>query len=219
MSVKAFQITCDSTVDSFINSLFRLTTKEGDFHYKDPINVESVSISWRHISPHMGLVIRTCHGRNSTHFSSLNALEPRHANRYHTCDISFDVSLLHVDINDIRFSICSKCHLWTVDINRLVSWGRDKVDAISQTTFSKCNFLNENVWLSIKISLTFVPKGHFNNIPALVQIMAWRRPGDKPLSEPMMASLPTHICVTRPQWVNIMTFDCLFSYNQLYFFI
>ena len=32
--------------------------------------------------------------------------------------------------------------------------------------------------------------------------MAWRRPGDKPLSEPMMVSLMTHICVTRPQWVN-----------------
>ena len=39
-------------------------------------------------------------------------------------------------------------------------------------------------------------------MPALVQIMAWRRPGDKPLSEPMLDSLPTHICVTRPQWVN-----------------
>ena len=32
--------------------------------------------------------------------------------------------------------------------------------------------------------------------------MAWRRPGDKPLSEPMLVSLLTHICVTRPQWVN-----------------
>ena len=32
--------------------------------------------------------------------------------------------------------------------------------------------------------------------------MAWRRPGDKPLSEPVMVSLMTHICVTRPQWVN-----------------
>ena len=40
-----------------------------------------------------------------------------------------------------------------------------------------------------------------NNIAALVQIMAWRRPGDKPLSGPMMVRLPTHICVTRPQWV------------------
>ena len=66
----------------------------------------------------------------------------------------------------------------------------------------KCIFLNENVWILIKISLKFVPKGPINNIPALVQIMAWRRPGDKPLSEPLMVSLLTHICVTRPQWVN-----------------
>ena len=65
-------------------------------------------------------------------------------------------------------------------------------------------FLNENEWISIKISLKFVPKGQINNIPSLVQIMAWRRPGDKPLSEPMMVSLPTHICVTRPQWVNLL---------------
>ena len=67
----------------------------------------------------------------------------------------------------------------------------------------KCIFLNENVWIPIKISLKFVPKGPINNIPALVQIMAWRRPGDKPLSEPIMVSLTTHICVTRPQRVNI----------------
>ena len=50
----------------------------------------------------------------------------------------------------------------------------------------KCNFLNENVKISIIIWLKFVPKEPINNIPALVQIMAWRRPGDKPLSEPMM---------------------------------
>ena len=47
-------------------------------------------------------------------------------------------------------------------------------------------FLNENIIISIKISLKFVPKGPINNIPALVQIMAWRRPGNKPLSEAMM---------------------------------
>ena len=63
-------------------------------------------------------------------------------------------------------------------------------------------FLNENVWISLRISLKFVPNGPINNIPALVQIMAWRRPGDKPLSESMMVSFPPHICVTRPQWVN-----------------
>ena len=50
-------------------------------------------------------------------------------------------------------------------------------------------FFNENIWIPIKISLKFVPKGPINNIPSLVQIMAWRRSGDKPLSETMMVSL------------------------------
>ena len=67
-------------------------------------------------------------------------------------------------------------------------------------------FLNESVWITIKISLKFVPKGPINKIPSLVQIMAWRRPGDKPLSEPMMVDLPTHICVSQPQWVNTGVF-------------
>ena len=66
----------------------------------------------------------------------------------------------------------------------------------------ECIFFNENALISLKISLKFVPKVQIINIPALVQIMAWRRPGDKPFSEPMMVSLLTHICVTRPQWVN-----------------
>ena len=73
----------------------------------------------------------------------------------------------------------------------------------------KCIFLNENVWIPIKISLKFVPRGPINYIPALVQIMAWRRPGDKPLSEQMMIRLPTHICVTRPQWVKAQWIDLL----------
>ena len=50
----------------------------------------------------------------------------------------------------------------------------------------KCIFLNENVLISIKISLKFVPKGPINNIPSLIQIMAWCQSGDKPMSEPMM---------------------------------
>ena len=49
-------------------------------------------------------------------------------------------------------------------------------------------FLNENVRISIKISLKFVPEGPINNNPSLVQIMAWH------WSEPMMVSLLTDIC-------------------------
>ena len=44
-------------------------------------------------------------------------------------------------------------------------------------------FLNENALIPIKISLRIVPKVPINYIPALVQIMAWLRPGDKPLYE------------------------------------
>ena len=66
----------------------------------------------------------------------------------------------------------------------------------------KCIFLNENIWISINISLKFVPKGRSNNIPALVLIMAWHRLGDKPLSKPVLVGLLTHICVTWPQWVK-----------------
>ena len=79
-----------------------------------------------------------------------------------------------------------------------------------------CIFVNENVRISIKFSLTFVPKGPINNIPALVQIMAWCRPGDKPLSESVMVSLLTHICVTRPQWVNKKQFLHLLFHRSAY---
>ena len=92
----------------------------------------------------------------------------------------------------------------------LTHWGRDKMDAISQTTDTfKPIFVNENIRFLIKISLKFVPKVPINNIPALIQIMALRRPGDKPLSEAMMVCLLTHICVTKlihdlcfPLWLN-----------------
>ena len=71
-------------------------------------------------------------------------------------------------------------------------------------------FLNENVSISIKLSLKFVPNDPINNIQALDKIMAWHRPGDKPLSEPTIfyiyASLglnelniiQTHQIISRP---------------------
>ena len=69
--------------------------------------------------------------------------------------------------------------------------------------------MNGNARITLKISLKFVPKVRINNILALVQIMAWRRPGDKPLCEPMLVSLLTHICVSRPQWVNCVNCICI----------
>ena len=77
----------------------------------------------------------------------------------------------------------------------------------------KCILLNENVWIPIKISTKFSPKGPINNILALVEIMSWRRPGDKSLSEPMMVSLLTHICVTQPYWVNRKVVVCFIIFT------
>ena len=88
--------------------------------------------------------------------------------------------------------------IWlTLNTLRLSQNGRHFLDNIF-----KCTFLNENVWIFIKIPPKFVPQGPINDIPALVQIMAWWWPGDKPLSEPMMVRLPMHIWVTQPQWVK-----------------
>ena len=88
----------------------------------------------------------------------------------------------------------------------------------------KCIFLNANVWIWNKNSLKLVPKGPIDNILAWVQIMAWRRTGTKPLSEPMVVKLPTHICVTRPQWVNHVLcrthrfLECFWSVNTVFIY-
>ena len=77
-----------------------------------------------------------------------------------------------------------------------------------------CIFFNENCCIWIKFSLKYISKGPIDNNRALVQIMAWRRSCDKPLYEPMMIILPTHICVTRPQWVNTCKFWGLSFYIE-----
>ena len=89
------------------------------------------------------------------------------------------------------------CHLIVLHLNTLGP--RQNGRHFADDTF-KCIFLNENVCILIEISLKCVPKGPINNMSALVQIMAWRWPGGKSLSEPTMDRLLTHVCVTRLQW-------------------
>ena len=121
-------------------------------------------------------------------------------------------------------SICITHLQWVNDVASVILWNVERVNGafeelhklntlrprqngrrFADDTFKRI-FLNENIRISIKISLKFVSKGQINNNPSLVQIMAWRRSGDKPLSEPMMVRLLTHICVTRPQWVKQQPF-------------
>ena len=81
---------------------------------------------------------------------------------------------------------------------------------LSDNSF-RCVFLSEDLWILLKISLKCVSEIWINNIPVLVQIMAWRQSGNKPVSKPMMVSLLMHICITWPQWIKIH----MFSFNKM----
>ena len=87
--------------------------------------------------------------------------------------------------NGASFVVCYiHSNLRTLNQQMELFWGRDKMAAITQTTLS--NAFSWMKMLEFRLKFQLVPKGPLNNIAALVHIMAWRRPGDKPLSEPMM---------------------------------
>ena len=96
-------------------------------------------------------------------------------------------------LEPVADSVLHKRHLNTL---RLRQNGRHFADDIL-----KCICLNENIWISIEISLKFVPKGPINNIPALGQIMAWRWPSL--YLNQWWHSLQIHIGVTHRYWVKI----------------
>ena len=61
-------------------------------------------------------------------------------------------------------------------------------------TFSVAFFLGENIWISIKISLKFVPKCPINNIPELVHKMAWRRSNGGYFTDAYFKILTGYMC-------------------------
>ena len=81
-------------------------------------------------------------------------------------------------VNRVLILQCSACSpVWKVNSSRK----GQNVRHFADDTF-KCIFVNEKFC----ILMTFVPKGKIDNNQALVWIMASRRIGDKPLSEPML---------------------------------
>ena len=137
-----------------------------------------------------------------TYFSSFNNLKLSYENDRHDIILSADALVFDSSV---------------APFNTFRPWqnGSHYTDNIF-----KCILLNQNVKISIKISLKFVPKDPIDNIPSLVQIMAWRPTGYKPLSEPMMVRLPMHIYVTQPQWVNTTSLANMFilQFNIYYIF-
>ena len=135
---------------------------------------------------------------------------------------AYQVQRRFVDHADLLLDNNQKVWFTVFTSNRLVKMGQSPVNTLRPKQngrhfaddILKCIFLNENVWIPNNISLKFVPKGLINNTPALVQVMAWRRPGDKPLSEAMLLRLPMHICVTRPQWVIMVHVVYMFFFTR-----
>ena len=77
---------------------------------------------------------------------------------------------------DLKIQFASLFHLDFVNTLRPRRNRRHFADDIF-----KCIFLNENEWISLRISLKFVSNVPINDITSSFQIMAWHWPGDKPL--------------------------------------
>ena len=105
--------------------------------------------------------------------------------------------VLHTTKQHLMYMLQGVLKRWRFNTLRLGQNGCHFPDKIF-----KCIFLNESVWISIRMSLEFVPKVPRNNIPALVQIMAWCLQATSHYLNQWWPSLPTHICITRPQWVK-----------------
>ena len=71
-------------------------------------------------------------------------------------------------------------------VSHLTHLSLGKMAAILAEDYFKCILLNKNDRIVIRVSLKFVPRSPVDNKPALVQVLAWRRIGDKPLFEPML---------------------------------
>ena len=190
----------------------RRKTRTSTFHVvsimaADDLTMAGARASAGTVLTHWGRVTHICVG-NLTIIGSDNGLSPgRHQAIIWPNARILSIGTLRTNFIEISIGIQAfsfkKMHLkmssekWRpccLGLNVLTHWGWDKMAAIFQTTF-----LNRFSWMKI---YEFRLKFHWspiNNISALVQIMAWRRPGDKPLSEFAFA-------YTRPQWVNV---DCL----------
>ena len=149
---------------------------------------EFITLQWRHVSVMVSQVMVNstalstgCWGPTEKHQrSALYALMDPPVTRLVCCHTILQFKS-HTEKFDFKWR-----HIWS---NSLKHWGLAKMADIFQTTFLKALY-----WMKMyKFRLRF-HGSLFLGVPA----------GDKPLSEPMMICLLTHICVTRPQWVK----DC-----------
>ena len=116
---------------------------------------------------------------------------------------------------ELDFLVCIHLFYNTTlrDTCSLSYWGRHKIAANYLTTISTAFSWMKIFNFDYDVTEICFQGSNQQYIPALVQIMAWCRPGSEPLSELKMVSLLTHICVTWPQWVIISSRKRRMYYN------
>ena len=98
-------------------------------------------------------------------------------------DIFKFIFCLELDIVLHKFQMVSLYWFSPLFIPHLTHLLLDKMAAVITDDMFKCIFMNKKFSTLIWISLRFVPKGSIDNKSALVQVMAWRLTGNKPLPE------------------------------------
>ena len=93
------------------------------------------------------------------------------------CTVSTQVTIVYNELENHTVNIIASSPMGQQRVNTL----RPRQNGHFTDDIFKCIFLIENKWISIKISANFVHTYRSTNIPDLVQIMAWRRLGNKPL--------------------------------------
>ena len=113
-------------------------------------------------------------------------------------DVVAVLSVISENLSWFNF-MSTRCDMWHVtgelhwtllmkrqDIGLANSSPLDKMAVILADAIFKYIFLNRNDRILVHISLKYIPRGPIDKKATFVQIMTWRRTGDKPLPEPMM---------------------------------
>ena len=153
-------------------------------------NTEKISISWRH---HEIIVFYAAKTRRSPLFcimcTDILLFDVFHWLKTNTffCSYRYVSEVLRIiSGSSERRRRMGNVWLWCESGEScLTHLPLDKMAAILADNF-RCIFLNGNNRILIQISQKFVPMSPIGNKPALVQVMAWRRTGNKLLPESVL---------------------------------
>ena len=126
------------------------------------ISIIFIDASTNNVSANFTIVRKTIYWYAQLWLSILflsNFIDPSIANTVNTKSMVFFLFLHKYLCLKKRVVSGTSVALTLLIISWLTHWGRDEMNNISQTTFFKRIYFNENVRISIKLSLKFVPKG------------------------------------------------------------